>query len=342
MKTVDEAIGRVCDAIHRAGLGGETYFLLVTDHNHVPRGEGRSFNIDRWLERRCGLRIHESLISRDGYESRHAFMERFDALLVIAAYRSVMIHLKGPDGWNSRPSKEDLQRVLDGRIQSGAAPVDTKNGQANTGLHEQPGVGLVCIPQSPDGVRVSSRRGAFIVERRSHDGRKEYRLVVEQADSKAATATDDLLGYRENPDLAAFLDEGWHDSRAWLAATSATRYPDFVPQVVELFDSSRSGDIVVFAADDWAFSNTEPSGHGSCLAEDMRVPMYFAGPDLQPGAHIENARLVDVMPTVLDLLGEIGRLERIGPIDGISLKPQLLAAAAEEENSNTVGVVASD
>jgi arylsulfatase A-like enzyme len=102
-------------------------------------------------------------------------------------------------------------------------------------------------------------------------------------------------------------------------------YPDFVPQIVELFDSPHAGDFVVFAADDWSCAGTLHGGHGSPRAEDMCVPLYFAGPDLPRGGRISYARLVDVMPTVLDLLGEADRADLV-EIDGASLVEQLRSA----------------
>ncbi len=99
-----------------------------------------------------------------------------------------------------------------------------------------------------------------------------------------------------------------------------------MPQIVEMFDSPRTGDIVIFAKDDWAFGEKYRGGHGSCVARDMRVPMYFCGPDLPPGGRLGHARVVDVMPTVLDLLGEGDRLRSMQPLDGKSLAPLLRAA----------------
>jgi hypothetical protein len=116
------------------------------------------------------------------------------------------------------------------------------------------------------------------------------------------------------------------DSRAWLEATAHARYPDLVPQIVAMFDSPRAGRLVFFAAEGWDFSTDDPAGgHGSILPGDMRVPMLFAGPGLQPGGTIPFARNCDLMPTLLGLLGAEPRLEdgtRVD-IDGINLLPSL-------------------
>jgi arylsulfatase A-like enzyme len=134
----------------------------------------------------------------------------------------------------------------------------------------------------------------------------------------------------ESPELAAFVRGGWHDSREWLAATAGSAHPDFVPQVVEMFDSPRTGDLVVFAAEGWLLYPNEKAGHGSTVYRDMHLPMFFAGPDLPAGGEIPLARLVDYAPTVLGLLGEAHRLESFPPIDGIDLSEQLRNARVPE------------
>jgi arylsulfatase A-like enzyme len=155
----------------------------------------------------------------------------------------------------------------------------------------------------------------------------------------------DPLGYLGDPVLAEFVCAGWHDSRDWLAVTADNEFPDFVPQIADLFDSPRAGDILAFAAADWSFSLWHAGGHGSALARDMRVSMFVSGPDLPPGSRITHARLVDVAPTILDLLGQRGpavsedghgefasRAEHSGPssrseaLSGRSLAEELRAA----------------
>ena len=97
-----------------------------------------------------------------------------------------------------------------------------------------------------------------------------------------------------------------------------------------MFDSTRTGDIVIFAASDWSFDGAYRGAHGSCLAADMCVPLYFAGPGLPAGTSIPFARLVDVYPTVLTLLGV--QPDRQGlQIDGVSILPQLRGSAQAKD-----------
>jgi hypothetical protein len=53
-------------------------------------------------------------------------------------------------------------------------------------------------------------------------------------------------------------------SREWLAATAASSHPDFVPQIVELFDSprARSRDLCVAEG---VFAGHDRGEHGYCV-----------------------------------------------------------------------------
>jgi hypothetical protein len=294
---VDVAIGRIVDAVETERPADATWYVLLTDHGLIVTRPERTFDLVGWLREQWGLRVHAGPV-----DGRRA--DGYDAIAITGADRRCAIHLRGPQGWHEPALLPD---------DVGA-------------LSALPAVGLVCRrlePMERGGTRslalaarmgrvlVDAGDGCFIIERRDD----QVRLI--------APAGSDPLGYRADAELAAFVDAGWHTSRAWLAATAATDYPDFVPQVVEMFDDPRAGDIVVFAADDWSFDDRYAGGHGSCLAADMRVPLYFAGPGLLAGARIDHARLVDVMPTVLDLLGESARLDSVPPIDGVSLVEQL-------------------
>lgn len=313
---VDTAIGQIIDAIEEAGLADSTYFVLMTDHGHIQTGSGRTFDLVRWLGKQCHLKIRRAHISSEDYVEQFARLDPYDAVVICGADRRVVIHLRGEDGWVGLASPEVVQHVLNPHGSDA-------EGDAQP-LHELPGVALVCTRAGPGRVNVISRRGTAVVERQGYGQDARFRLVTAPDDQQA-----DPLEYQEFPELASFVDMGWHTSREWLAATVRTDYPDFVPQVVEMFDSPRAGDVVVFAAADWSFDATFRGGHGSCVAADMHVPMFFAGPDLAAGGRVHHARLVDIMPTVLELLGEQHRLARIDSIDGVSIASELKSATPQ-------------
>ncbi|MFQ6049217.1 MAG: hypothetical protein ACE5K7_07625, partial [Phycisphaerae bacterium] len=128
--------------------------------------------------------------------------------------------------------------------------------------------------------------------------------------------------------LARFVSSGPHTSRQWLAATATAQIPDFVGQIVELFDSPRAGDVVLFARPGWSFNSSDLAGHGSIYAGEMRVVMAFAGPGIPAGRAIDYARNSDVLPSVVELLGARRRLKHIGRFDGLSLVGRLTATTS--------------
>ncbi len=299
LDNIDRIVGQVTGHLEQQGLGESVIYVLVTDHGMVPAS--RSIDILDWIAANRQVRIRRQAITADNYGDRQNLMAGYDAAGAVDAGRVAMLHLRGRRGWPYRP---EPQEVLDFAT-------------ARPPLHELSCVQVVLLRDGVDRVRVLSKAGTAVVERRSENGQKQYRLAEYQGDP---------LEYLGDASLAAFVRSGWHTSHEWLEATAAWRFPDFVPQAVELFDSPRTGDVVIMPADDWLlYRRGEHAGHGSCLARDMRIPLFFSGPGLPKGAAIDHARLVDLMPTILGLLGQSDRLKLAPPIDGIDLTPQLLS-----------------
>jgi arylsulfatase A-like enzyme len=310
LENVDKAVGLITDAIATAGLTRSTYFVLLSDHGMVPIRPGQDFRFIRWLERERRLRVRTRPLDDEDFVDRFDTIQRYDAVASVDAGRVSMVHLRGQRGWLHRPDGQEVYTWA----------------HLQPAVHELPAVGMVAARAGPNMARGWSREGSLVVERRFEEGQRLYRIVEHHGDP---------LGYLQSPELAQFVRAGWHDSREWLAATVESRHPDFVPQVVEMFDSPRTGDLVVFASEDWLLYRGEKAGHGSTLHRDMRLPMYFTGPDLPPGGEIPLGRLVDLMPTVLGLLGEAHRLEAFPPIDGIDLSGELVNARVPEPTLRT-------
>ena len=299
---IDRTVGGVTEAFDRTGLSASTIFVLVSDHGMAPvRGEQRIDLLD-WLARRRGMRVRSTPLDVDSYDRRLARLAGYDAVAGVDAGRVAMIHLRGTGGWARRPEAAEVRAWV----------------EQSPSLTDLPAVELVAIRDGADAVTVLSRHGRARIERRPAAGGSEYRVAGQEGDP---------LGYGPYPSARALVERGWHDSRAWLEATLQTPCPDFVPQVVEMFDSRRTGDVVAFAADGWMLYPRERAGHGSCLARDMAVPMFFAGPDLPRGAAVMAGRLVDLVPTLLELLGRVPPPRETCRMDGVSLAGQLRAAA---------------
>lgn len=315
----DRQIGRVMDAIERARPAERSYFVLIADHGHIPLNRKRSIDLAKCLGRT--LRVRHAEINDSDAAKRARDLDRYDAIVVSSGGRGAAIHLRGANGWQSAADDARIKEVLE----NATIPMSDASGRRSVRLVDHPAVTCVVI-KSPTGSRVVTSEGEALIERDSTRGSPRYRVVegpglIKQ--TQAGTQSDAPMDFDPSQ---------WRSSREWLAATVDSAWPDFVPQVVEMFDSSRAGDLVVFASDDWAFHLDDDGGHGSCVSRDMRIPMYFAGPGLAGGSRISCGRLVDVMPTILDLLGESGRLSSYPPIDGQSLLPELRSAGATTQS----------
>ena len=88
-------------------------------------------------------------------------------------------------------------------------------------------------------------------------------------------------------------------------------YPDAFAQIAQLFDHPAAPDLcVIHAADhNWEDQGGHRGEHGSIGIVQARAPLVLAGPGIRhAGVLDEAARLVDVAPTILELLGvEAGR-----------------------------------
>lgn len=319
---VDNTVGRVTRSISALGLDKSTYYVLLADHGMAPRQPAQDFAFIEWLRHAKGLKVLTSPLDQSDYADRLETLQKYDAVATVDAGRVAMIHLRGTN-WTRRPGFEGVRAWA----------------MSEPAIHDLPAVEMVASRGGPERAMVWSHAGSFMVERRTEGPRqpadaknRQQSASVQEASRKYYRVLEyegDPLALKSAPTLREFVQAGWHESREWLAASATSRYPDLVPQVVEMFDSPHTGDVVVFAAEDWLLYPKEWAGHGSTLHRDMHVPMFFAGPGLPAHAEVPVARLVDLVPTLVGLVGEGERLQRFS-VDGIDLSQQLHAATPVE------------
>ncbi|MFO0972636.1 MAG: alkaline phosphatase family protein [Phycisphaerae bacterium] len=306
IRNLDRQIGRICDALRDAGMYDRTNLALVADHGMVD------IHADHVIDPGVILRTNSgrAVASVGALRRRGHSPERYDAIWSAGGTRHCAVHIRDGNDWRRR------YVAPDGASPTLAPFVSGRGGN----LFDHPGIAVATGRHAANAVWLHNARGVARVERRGAGPAAEYRYDP---------ARGDVLNYLADPARAAFVRAGWHGSRDWLRQTADSDFPDLVPQIVELFDSPRAGDIVFFAASDWDFGREEPAaGHGSVLPDDIDVPMAFAGPGVRAGAVVDVARNCDLMPTVLDMLGIRDRLHNPPPIDGVSLWP-LLSSAPE-------------
>jgi len=277
---IDYQVGRVCNWLGAEGLLDTTTIILVADHGMTPVHAGNTIDLARILRTDMHRRVTEPPYQDPPFETRYHHFKRFDTVLARCAERFAAIHFRGELGWNDPLSPDDISAVLD-------TPPPGRR------LQDHPGVDLLVFASGDGEVELRSPRGTARIEERTTAEGVEYRYVP---------VPDDVFGYLADPDLARFVNAGFHSSRDWLAATCEAKYPDVVPQLVPLMRARRSGDVVLFAAHGYSFGD-EKSGHGGIHRAEMRIPMMFAGPGIELGATIDTARAVDLVPTIMRLLG---------------------------------------
>ncbi|HZM27647.1 MAG TPA: hypothetical protein VFB89_09840, partial [Gemmatimonadales bacterium] len=98
----------------------------------------------------------------------------------------------------------------------------------------------------------------------------------------------------------------------WLACSASDLYPDAAVQLLQLFRSPRTGDLVVVADEGFDLRGrlefpSHRAGHGSLLRAHMEIPLWSSRP-----LPAERLRSVDLFPAMLAWLG----LDVPHPIDG--------------------------
>ena len=278
----DHQVGRVCDWLERQGLLETTTLVLVSDHGMVdvdaPDGHIDLMTLvnDAWGRRATNEP------RQDGSEAaRRAHFDKFDTVVANQDGRAASLHFRSAAGWGVRPGPEVVESIL-------MAPAEEQR------LWNIPGVDLVAYLASADEVVVRSGRGVSHIQR----------IVGRDGDSVEYAyhaGADDVLGYREDPALAAFVRGGPYTSRAWLEATAVQTWPDVVSHLWPLLHVPRAGQVVVFAAPGYSFQH-ESGGHGGLHRDERLMTFCVAGPGIPAGGVVEQARSVDLVPTVLELL----------------------------------------
>jgi len=347
---VDEQISRLGRAVEAAGMADATYFVLVSDHGHVPVPPDRFFDVAGYLRRTAGLVVRDTAVDAGpeaDFARRCEHYAQVDAVVSVSGDRQAVVHLRRAGAghvaalgaWSERPSFTQIERLLGmpvknrtrengedredsisaSSVPSGSmnpsaapAPVPMERGSGGQALWQQPAIDFVLAPRTGDdgqrNVEVWSKSGHSRLGRRRKGSVLEYGYETVEGDA-----------------LAGAIEPGWHDSQAWLALTANGPFPDFVVQMFEQFDSPRAGDLVLLAAPGWDFAAGGRGGHGGTRAREMLIPLVLAGPDLPAGGEIGCARLADVAPTLLGLLGAGDHPHGPASFDGVDRSAELRA-----------------
>jgi len=294
LEHTDAHIGRIVRDLESAGLLDRLVLVFVSDHGMVD--VERHWALEDWLRDEVGLSVaRRHLWEETKFEKRLAYYRDFSCVYYGSGERYGALCLRKPragagegdvafENWLVRPGPEDLRSypARDG------SRVDLVRR-----LREAEAADLVAYRAGPGLVHLVTKRGTVELLRPSAGSRDVAYRVLQG---------DDPLGYGDTVPTSMLYGKAF-DAQSWLEATADTQYPDLVPQIMAYFDAPRAGDLVVFAAHGWDFGGHLRAGHGGVAPGEMFVPLIIAGPGVPRETHAGPVRAVDVMPTILDLLG---------------------------------------
>jgi len=295
LEHTDAHVGRVLRDLEAAGRLEKTIIVLASDHGMTD--VQHHWPIETFLSDEVGLNIADRrLWEETPFEDRLAYYRRFSCILAGSGDRYWAIYLRKPRGGAAEGAKPDFENWLVRPSADDLRAYPTRNGRRASliqRLRDAEAVDLVAYRPGPNRVHLVTKRGLVELSRASRQARDVSLRTLKGDDPLGYSATlppDMLLGTPYSP-------------QAWLRATADTAYPDLVPQIMAYFDAPRAADVAVFAAPGWDFSNKHKAGHGGVRPGDMATVLLMAGPGVPHERRTAPVRAVDVVPTLLELLG---------------------------------------
>ncbi len=274
---IDHQVGRIFDWLHTQHLADTTCVILVSDHGMVD--VDHHINLVRHMKDHWDRRITSEPMHNENPQTRQAHFDNFDLILSAGDGRRASIYLPGKAGWDSQPTPTAVEHFL-------TQPPPAAR------LWNIPGMNVVTWLTDNHTAILRTPNGQARIKHRRNAGTDEYAYLPDP---------DDIFAYTSDPDLAAFINAGYHPTQAWLAATAHTTCPNIVPQIIPLLRQPRAGQVVMFPQPGYSFI-AEHGGHGGLHRDEMLMTFMLHGPGIEPGGVIPHARAVDLVPTVLDLL----------------------------------------
>ena len=117
--------------------------------------------------------------------------------------------------------------------------------------------------------------------------------------------TDRALNYIKlgNPDFVFLYmvetdEKGGHDA-GWMSET----YLDYISHAIEnvkrVIEAVGDEYTVIITADHGGHDRS----HGTDMPEDMTIPMFFCGDEFVPGKQLDNVSILDIAPTIANIMG---------------------------------------
>lgn len=93
-------------------------------------------------------------------------------------------------------------------------------------------------------------------------------------------------------------DKGGHDA-GWMSETYLEYIAHAIDNVKRVLEEVGDEYTVIVTADHGGHDRS----HGTDMPEDMTIPMFFVGENFEAGKAIENVSILDLAPTIADIMG---------------------------------------
>ncbi|MBQ7045846.1 MAG: alkaline phosphatase family protein [Clostridia bacterium] len=93
-------------------------------------------------------------------------------------------------------------------------------------------------------------------------------------------------------------EKGGHDN-GWMSDEYLRRINIAIGNAKRIIEKFKDEYSIIIMADHGGHDRN----HGTDLPEDMTIPLFFYGPDFVPGMNIRGASLLDIAPTIADVMG---------------------------------------
>ena len=124
----------------------------------------------------------------------------------------------------------------------------------------------------------------------------------ESVDTVLTDAALDLIR-RKKPDFVYLYqvdtdEKGGHDN-GWMSEEYLRRVKIAIENAKRVIEACADEYTVIITADHGGHDRM----HGTALPEDMTIPMFYIGEGFEAGRAVENASILDIAPTLADIMG---------------------------------------
>jgi arylsulfatase A-like enzyme len=285
LANVDKQVGHIAKTLIDLKLYDETTIVLSSDHGLRPTN--LHFDLARFL----------STVGLDVRAFPTTFLQglgEFDATVAVSGNGMAHVYLAAEGAeekilpfeiirhdWKQKPEMEDLENY---KIRAGHVNiVDLLRGLLP--------IRQVFTAENRDTFHVYSNDGHAIVRKR---GVNQYAYQLVEG--------SDPLGYQSVVDAGKMSYGEWLDGEEWIGATCEAEFPDAPVQISQIFESERSGDLILNARANWDLMPEMPphkGSHGGLYTHEMNVPLLVANSarKVSPDRPLRTTDVYDILLT---------------------------------------------